>query len=173
METILNLVAQATGISIKQTKAAALLLEDGATILFISRYRKERTGGLNEEELENIQKQLIYFQGIVDRKLSILASIEKQDKLTDELKSAIENTWDANVLEDLYLPYKQKRKTRATIAKEKGLEPLAEIIFKQENIDINKIASSYLNDVVLSVDEAIQGAKDIIAEQIRDRKSVV
>src|SRR5690554_334871 len=101
METILNLVAQATGISIKQTKAAALLLEDGATIPFISRYRKERTGGLNEEELENIQKQLIYFQGIVDRKLSILASIEKQDKLTDELKSAIENTWDANVLEDL------------------------------------------------------------------------
>lgn len=168
MEIILDLVAQTTGISIKQVKATSLLLEEGATIPFISRYRKERTGGLNEEDVEKIQKQKAYFQEIAERKETVLNSIEKQGKLTDELKQAIENTWDINVIEDLYLPYKQKRKTRASIARENGLEPLSEIIFKQQNIDINKIASSFLNDNVPSVEDAIQGAKDIIAEQISE-----
>ncbi len=168
METILNLVAQATKITIKQIKATSQLFDDGASIPFISRYRKERTGSLNEQEIELIQKEINKFKEIASRKESILSSIDKQGKLSEELKTIIENTWDANILEDIYLPYKQKRKTRASVAKENGLEPLAEIIFKQQNIDIEKLASNFLNDKVLSIEQAIQGAKDIIAEQISE-----
>jgi uncharacterized protein len=168
MNIISELVAKITGISIRQTTATIDLLEGGATIPFISRYRKERTGGLDEEQIENIQKQHKVFTELTERKETILSVIEKQGKLTDELRNQINSTWDSNVLEDIYLPYKPKKKTRATVAREKGLEPLAEIIFKQQNIDIDKIASSFVNDDVKNIDEAIQGASDIIAEQISE-----
>lgn len=168
MNIICELVAKTTGISIRQTTATIDLLEGGATIPFISRYRKERTGDLDEVQIENIQKQHKVFTELSERKETIISVIEKQGKLTEELKKQINSIWDSNVLEDIYLPYKPKKKTRASVAKEKGLEPLAEIIFKQQNIDIDKIARSFINDDVKSIDEAIQGASDIIAEQISE-----
>ncbi|MDD3739797.1 MAG: Tex family protein [Bacteroidales bacterium] len=170
MDKIIELVINSTGISPKQVLNTVELLTTGSTIPFISRYRKERTGGLDEVEVEKIQKQHLYFTELSVRKDSILATIEKQGLLTDDLRKQIEATWDANVLEDIYLPYKPKRKTRASVAKEKGLEPLAEIIFKQQNIDIDKLASSFLNENVKTIEEALEGACDIIAEQISENK---
>ncbi|MDD3860417.1 MAG: Tex family protein [Bacteroidales bacterium] len=170
MDKIIELVINSTGISPKQVINTVELLTTGSTIPFISRYRKERTGGLDELEVEKIQKQHLYFTELSVRKDSILATIEKQGLLTDDLRKQIEATWDANVLEDIYLPYKPKRKTRASVAKEKGLEPLAEIIFKQQNIDIDKLASSFLNENVKTIEEALEGACDIIAEQISENK---
>jgi len=170
MDKIIELVVTTTGISPKQVLNTVELLSTGSTIPFISRYRKERTGGLDELDVEKIQKQHLYFTELSVRKDSILATIEKQGLLTDDLRKQIEETWDANVLEDIYLPYKPKRKTRASVAKEKGLEPLAEIIFKQQNIDIDKIASTFLNENVKTIEEALEGACDIIAEQISENK---
>lgn len=168
MNKILELVVKTTGIAFRQVANTVELLEGGATIPFISRYRKERTGGLDEVEVEKIQIQHALFTELSTRKESILSIIEKQGLLTDDLKKQIEETWNSNELEDIYLPYKPKKKTRASVAKEKGLEPLAEIIFKQQNIDIEKLASSFLNDDVKTIDEALQGANDIIAERISE-----
>ncbi len=170
MSKILELVVRTTGIAFRQVANTVELLDGGATIPFISRYRKERTGGLDEVEIEKIQKQHSLFTELAERKESILTIIEKQGLLTPELRKQIDETWDSNELEDIYLPYKPKKKTRASVAREKGLEPLAEIIFRQQNIDIEKLASSFLNDDVKTIEEALQGANDIIAEQIAENK---
>ncbi|MDD2635574.1 MAG: Tex family protein [Bacteroidales bacterium] len=171
MDKKIELISAVTNISVRQIINTIELFDGGATIPFVARYRKEKTGGLDEEQLENIRKHNEYFTDIISRKETILGVIEKQDLLTDELKSEIESTWDANKLEDIYLPYKPKKRTRASIAKEKGLEPLADIIFEQKDIDIENLAAAYLNDKVNSIDEALAGVNDIIAEKISENLS--
>jgi len=146
------------------------LLDEGATIPFISRYRKEMTGSLDEVEIGNIKARYEKLQEIQNRKETILNTIEEQGLMTDELRNRIETTWDANELEDIYLPYKPKRKTRAVKAREKGLEPLADILMLQQADDLEKIASKFINDEVHSVEEALQGARDIIAENVNENK---
>lgn len=144
------------------------LLKDGATIPFISRYRKERTGGLDETQVSQIKHYLQRFEELEERKNSILESIAQQEKLTDDLKEKIENCVDSRTLEDLYLPYRPKRRTKASIAKEKGLEPLAEAIFNCKVVDVKVIAQKYINDKVEDVNAALSGARDIMAEWISE-----
>ena len=148
------------------------LLKEGATIPFISRYRKERTGGLDETQVSEIKHYQQKFEELEERKVSILESIAQQEKLTDELKDKIEKCVDSRTLEDLYLPYRPKRRTRASIAKEKGLEPLAEAIFNCKVSDAKGVAKKYLNDKVEDVDAALSGARDIIAEWISEMPKV-
>lgn len=152
----------------KSITATLELLAEDHTIPFIARYRKDKTGNLDEVAIEQIVKLKNAFDAIVKRKESILGSIEEQNALTPELKTKIEASFDLNELEDLYLPYKKKRKTKADTARENGLEPLAKIIMAQNTDDVEFIASKYLNDKVLNEDEAISGAEDIIAEWINE-----
>ena len=147
------------------------LLEDGATIPFIARYRKEMTGSLDEVAVADIQKAYKKLQEIEKRKETILKSIEEQGKLTGDLRQRIESSYNLTELEDIYLPYKRKRRTRATKAREKGLEPLALRIFKQIDSDqTDRLAQDYLNDEVPDIEAALQGARDIIAELINEHE---
>lgn len=146
------------------------LLDEGATIPFISRYRKEMTGSMDEVEVGSIKERYEKLQEIQKRKETILKSMEEQDVLTAELKAKIEATYNLTELEDIYLPYKPKRKTRAVKAREKGLEPLAKIIMKQYERDVEGRAAGFINEEVADVDEALQGARDIIAEWINEHK---
>lgn len=152
----------------KSIIATLELLSEDHTIPFIARYRKDKTGNLDEVAIEQIVKLKNSFEAIIKRKESILGSIEEQNSLTLELKNKIESSFDLSELEDLYLPYKKKRKTKADTARENGLEPLAKIIMAQNADDIEFIASKYLNDKVQNEDEAISGAEDIIAEWINE-----
>ena len=146
------------------------LLNEGATLPFISRYRKERTNGMDEVQIGLVKDMMQKFQELEKRRESILKAIEEQGKLTDELRFKIEKTYDSTELEDFYLPYKRKRKTRASVAREKGLEPLANLIFEQKNIKVNQQAKKFLNEEVKSLEDALQGARDIIAEQINEHQ---
>ncbi|NJM79091.1 MAG: RNA-binding transcriptional accessory protein [Flavobacterium sp.] len=152
----------------KNIQATLQLLSEDCTIPFISRYRKDQTGNLDEVEIENIAKLSKQYDEIVKRKDSILKTIEEQGQLTSELKSKIQNSFDLQEIEDLYLPYKKKKKTKADVARENGLEPLAKIIMAQNNDEIEFEASKYINKNVINEDEALQGAKDIIAEWINE-----
>jgi len=163
-----QLIAERLGISIKQIANTIALLEEGATVPFISRYRKEMTGSLDEVQIGNIQAAKELLDELDKRKLTILKTITEQELLTPELKVKIEQCYDLNELEDIYLPFKPKRRTRATIAREKGLEPLAKLIFKQYEPDPESRALKYLNDAVADVEEALAGARDIIAEWINE-----
>ncbi len=155
-----------------QVKNAVKLIDEGNTIPFIARYRKEQTGSLDDVELRDLNERLSYLRNLEERKEEVIRLIDEQDKLTDELREEINKAEVLQRVEDLYRPYKQKRKTRATKAKAKGLEPLAEIILSEEieSGNINDIAEAYVNEEleVLSVEEALDGAKDIIAEIISD-----
>lgn len=154
-----------------QVEAAVGLIDEGNTIPFISRYRKEATGSLNDEQLRNLHERLLYLRNLEEKKASVLASIEEQGKLTKELRAQIEAAQTLVVVEDLYRPYRPKRRTRATIAKEKGLEPLANIIALQmTNKPIEAEAEAFLNEEkeVTTVADAINGAKDILAERVSD-----
>ncbi len=144
------------------------LLKSGATIPFIARYRKEVTRGLDEVQIEQIEKAWKSFEELEARKDFILKTIEEQGKLTPKLKAAITETYDLTKLEDLYLPYKKKRKTRGTVAKEKGLEKLAKSLMDQRSNDVESLAQHFLNKEVPSVEDALQGVKDIIAEWINE-----
>ncbi len=144
------------------------LLEEDCTIPFISRYRKDKTGNLDEVEIEQIAKLQKEYEAIVKRKEAILKSIEEQKLLTSELNQKIQQSFDLQELEDFYLPFKKKKKTKADVARENGLEPLAKIMMAQNNDDIDFIASRYLNKNVINEDEALQGARDIIAEWINE-----
>jgi uncharacterized protein len=144
------------------------LLESGATIPFISRYRKEATGSLDEIQIAAIKNRYEKLLELDKRRETILRSIEEQEKLTDELKQQIEAAESLSELEDLYLPYKPGRKTRASVAKEKGLEPLATCIMRQQAGDLEEVAQKYLSDEVETVEDALQGARDIIAEQVSE-----
>ncbi len=154
-----------------QVSTTASLLAEGSTVPFIARYRKEATGALDEVEIAAIRDRLQQLQQLDERKLAVLESIEKQGKLTDELKEKINAVETMAVLEDLYLPYKPKRRTRATMAREKGLEPLAQLIFEQKPcVDPKVEAAKFINEElkVVSIDEALAGARDIIAEWINE-----
>ena len=164
----IQFIQQNISIQEKQINAVLQLLSEDCTIPFIARYRKDKTGNLGEVEIEQIQKLSKNFDEIQKRKESVLKSIEEQEKLTPELRAKIEQSFDLQEIEDLYLPFKKRRKTKADVAKEKGLEPLAKIIMAQKNGDIEQTAQNYLNKEVSSVEEALQGVRDIIAEWINE-----
>ena len=166
--TNIQFIQNQTNIAPKSIEATIKLLSEDCTIPFISRYRKDQTGNLDEVQIEAISKLNKQFDEIIKRKESILKSIEEQNALSPELKSKIENSFDLQELEDFYLPYKKKKKTKADVARENGLEPLAKIIMSQKNDDIEFLASKYLNENVKNEDEALQGARDIIAEWINE-----
>ena len=166
--TTIQFIQNQTNIAVKSIETTIQLLSEDCTIPFISRYRKDQTGNLDEVQIEQIAKLNKQFIEIVKRKESILKSIEEQNALSAELKSKIENSFDLQELEDFYLPYKKKKKTKADTARENGLEPLAKIIMSQRNDDIEFLASKYLNEKVINEDEALQGARDIIAEWINE-----
>ena len=157
-----------------QIEAAVKLLDEGNTIPFIARYRKEATGAMKDEQLRELAEKLTYLRNLVKRQNEIKNSIEEQGKMTEELSLAIDNVQKLQDLEDIYLPYKQKKRTRATIAKEKGLEPLAQLIWEQKmrQGNITVLAQNYLNENITSVDEALAGANDIIAEMMSDRADI-
>ena len=161
-------VAKTVGIDVAAVLATLRLLDGGATIPFISRYRKEATGGLDEVKIAEIAQSATVFDELYKRKETILNSIEEQGKLTPELKQRIENCYDKTELEDIYLPYKPKRKTRADMAREKGLEPLAKILMSQQYGDVEDKASRFVKGDVKSTDDALQGARDIIAEWVNE-----
>lgn len=172
MNTIFSkLIAKSTGISERQVANTVGLLEEGCTIPFIARYRKEVTGTLDEVQVASVSDALDKLKEVEKRKETILKTIEEQGKLTPELKTRINNSWDATELEDIYLPYKPKRKTRAEVARQKGLEPLATyLMFQNPAADVDKKVKEFINKEkgVNSAEEAIQGAQDIIAEQISE-----
>lgn len=161
-------VAKTVGIDVAAVLATLRLLDGGATIPFISRYRKEATGGLDEVKIAEIAQSATVFDELSKRKETILNSIEEQGKLTTELKQRIENCYDKTELEDIYLPYKPKRKTRADMAREKGLEPLAKILMSQQYGDVEDKAYRFVKGDVKSTDDALQGARDIIAEWVNE-----
>ncbi len=161
-------IAQTLSLSEKQIQQTLHLLQDGATIPFISRYRKEATGGLDEVQIEAIQTQYDKLNELAKRKDTITNTIREQGKLTDELSKRIAETWDATVLEDLYLPFKPKRRTRAEAARQKGLEPLATLLMLQREPQPEKRASTYVKGEVKDVEDALKGARDIIAEQVSE-----
>lgn len=166
--THIQFIQNQTNIAPKSIEATIKLLLEDCTIPFISRYRKDQTGNLDEVQIEAISKLNKQYDEIIKRKESILKSIEEQNALSPELKSKIENSFDLQEIEDFYLPYKKTRKTKADVARENGLEPLAKIIMSQKNDDIEFLASKYLNANVKNEDEALQGARDIIAEWINE-----
>jgi len=166
--TNINFIQSQVNATPKSISATLQLLSEDCTIPFISRYRKDQTGNLDEVVIEQIAKLSKQYDEIVKRKESILKTIEEQGQLSPELKAKIEKSFDLQEIEDLYLPYKKKKKTKADIAREKGLEPLAKIIMAQGKEDIDFISSNYLNKNVINEDEALQGARDIVAEWINE-----
>ena len=168
----LNLIADRTQLAKHRVQNVLGLLSNGATIPFIARYRKEVTGSMDEVQIANIQQEAKKLDDLAKRKETVLKSIEEQGKLTDDLQKRIQSCYDMTVLEDIYLPYKRKRKTRASVAKEKGLEPLADQIFSQRNNNVEQLASAYVNEEVPTAADALQGARDIIAERINEDEKV-
>jgi len=167
---IIQLVAGKLNLAENQVKNAIDLLNEGATVPFISRYRKERTGSLDEVQIGAIKDEKARFEELLKRKETIIKTIEEQGQLTPDLKKRIENCWESNELEDIYLPYKPKRKTKATIARDKGLEPLAKIMMKQQERDLEARARSFVKGEVASSDDALSGARDIVAEWINENE---
>ena len=163
-------IASAINCHAKQAAATIALLDDGATVPFIARYRKEATGTLNEVAITAIRDRLAQLRELDKRREAIVRSLDERDLLTDKLKAQIDAAKTLAVLEDIYLPFRPKRRTRATIAKERGLEPLAELIFAQDSINLSKEAAEYLDDEkeVTSIEDALAGARDIVAEWINE-----
>lgn len=164
----INLIADQLHLPTKKVAGTLSLLEGGATIPFIARYRKEATGSLDETQIAAIEKEGKRLSELEKRRETILQTIEDQGKLTDNLRQRILSCYDATELEDIYLPYKPKRRTRGTMAKEKGLEPLAEVLFSQDKQNAEQLAQAFINDEVANVEEALQGARDIMAEWINE-----
>ena len=173
-QNIIPQLAQLLQLKTNQVEAAVKLLDERNTIPFIARYRKEATGAMKDEQLRELDEKLTYLRNLIKRQKEIKNSIEEQGKMTEELSLAIDKVQKLQDLEDIYLPYKQKKRTRAMIAKEKGLEPLAQTIWAQElqKGDISSLASDYLNETVTSIDDALAGANDIIAEMISDKADI-
>lgn len=163
-------IAELQSVSVKQVDNVFQLHEEGATIPFMARYRKEATGNMDEVKIGDIVEKIKYFQELDKRKETVLKTIEAAGKLTPELKSRIEYSFDSTELEDIYLPFKPKRKTRATTAVEKGLEPLAAMLFAQQPFDIDAEADKFINEQVTDKEQALQGARDIIAEWIAENE---
>ncbi|MBP2247676.1 Tex family protein [Paenibacillus xylanexedens] len=174
-ERIIKQVAKELSLSLKQVRTTSELLDEGNTIPFIARYRKEMTGELDENQLRSIEERIVYLRNLEDRKLEVIRIIEEQGKLTGELKQSITQAVKLQEVEDLYRPYRQKRKTRASVAKEKGLEPLAVWIWGQpKQGDVLQEAAKYINAElgVEDAESALQGAKDILAENIADDAAI-
>lgn len=165
-----DLIAKALQLPLPQVRNTIGLLESGATIPFISRYRKERTGGLNEVQITDIKNQLDKLTELKARKDTILNALEKQEKLTPELKARIEASWDSNEIEDIYLPYKPKRVTRAEMARKKGLEPLAKLIAAQREPFLSGRVPAFVQGEVKDEEDALSGARDIIAEWVNENE---
>ena len=170
MDILTQLIAKAVGITPTQVNHTLELLNGGSTVPFISRYRKEATGGLDEVQIEAIQSHYQRLTELSKRKEFVLQTIDEQGKLTPELKQRIKDNWDAALLEDLYLPYKPKRKTRAEIARQRGLEPLATLLLTQREPNPLRAATRYVKGEVKDADEALKGARDIIAEQVSENE---
>ncbi len=168
MDFFYKFISAALNIPEKQVKNTLSLLQEGATIPFISRYRKELTGGLDEVKIEQIKERYEKLCEVSKRKETILNTIEEQGKMTPELRKRIDATWDATELEDIYLPYKPKRKTRAEAARQKGLEPLATLLMLQRENNLPSRAAAFVKGEVKDVDDALKGARDIIAEQVSE-----
>jgi len=169
-QKVIQIIAQQFGIQLVQVANTIALLDEGATVPFISRYRKERTGSLDEVQVEAIMEAKEKMEELLKRKETILKTIQEQELLTPELQKRIEDCFDPTELEDIYLPYKPKRRTRAMIAREKGLEPLAKIIVNQVEANIERKAHSFINDQVESIEDALAGARDIIAEWVNENE---
>lgn len=165
-----DLIAKALQLPLPQVRNTIGLLESGATIPFISRYRKERTGGLNEVQITDVKNWLDKLTELKARKDTILNALEKQEKLTPELKARIESSWDSNEIEDIYLPYKPKRVTRAEMARKKGLEPLAKLIAAQKEPFLSGRVPAFVQGEVKDEEEALSGARDIIAEWVNENE---
>ncbi|MGD9404973.1 MAG: Tex family protein, partial [Anaerolineae bacterium] len=166
---IIIAIGRELGLARGQVASAVSLFDDGNTIPFVARYRKEATGGLDEEQLRQIEDRLGYLRRLAERKEAVLKSVEEQGKLTPELAAAIAAAETLQAVEDLYLPYKPKRRTRATIARERGLEPLADLLFDQKDArPLDELAVAYLCDDVPDTDSALAGARDIIAERVAE-----
>lgn len=164
-----KIIASELNIKMSQVEKTIQLIDEGNTIPFIARYRKEVTGNLSDEQLRNFDQRLTYLRNLEDKKKTVVESITSQGKMTEEIKVALEQAMTQTEVEDIYRPYKQKKKTRATIAKSNGLQGLADnIIAQKDKKDIKEIAKEYLNENVKTIEEAIQGAEDIIAEDISD-----
>ena len=171
MQQKIELISKRLNISESRVAGALQLLLDGATIPFIARYRKEATGGLDEVEIAAIYAENEKIDELIKRKAFVMEAIEAAGALTDELRARIEASWEVNEIEDIYLPYKQKKRTRATIAREAGLESLAKIIMSGKCADIESTAARYLNDKVATAEDAIGGAQDIIAEWVSESEA--
>ena len=167
---IIQRLAGLLSLSPQQVKNTIALLDEGATVPFISRYRKERTGSLDEVQIGAVKNAKVKMEELLKRREIILKTIEEQGQLTDGLKSRIESCYDLTVLEDIYLPFKPKRKTRATIAREKGLEPLSGILMKQAECDIERKVPAFVKGEVETVEDALAGARDILAEWISENE---
>ena len=168
MEIFSKMIATALNIAVHQVENTLSLLNGGATIPFISRYRKEATGGLDEVQIGEIKERSDKLNEMTKRKETILKTIEEQGKLTSDLKKRIESCWDATELEDIYLPYKPKRKTRAEVARQKGLEPLATILMMQRENNLSARVRTFVKGEVKDEEDALKGARDIIAEQVSE-----
>ena len=171
-EIYIKYIAAHIGVKDWQVENCAELFEGGATIPFISRYRKERTGGLDEVAVAEIRHWTDVFAEMEKRKATILETVEGQGKLTPQFRKAVEDCVDGRELEDLYLPYKPKRRTRATAAREAGLEPLADKMYNVALADPQREASKYINDKIATPGDALAGARDIIAERLSETASV-
>src|SRR6202000_1840568 len=163
-------IAEKLSFSLKQVNNIFGLQAEGATIPFMARYRKEATGNMDEEQINDVVEQIKYFTELDKRKDTVLKTIEGLGKLSPELKKRIEDCYDATILEDIYLPYKPKRKTRATTAIEKGLEPLAKFVFGQGSGDPSEEAAKFINEQIKDNKDALQGARDIIAEWVSENE---
>ena len=168
MEIFNKMIASALNVAVHQVSNTLTLLNGGATIPFISRYRKEATGGLDEVQIGEIKDRHDKLCETAKRKETILHTIEEQGKLTVDLKSRIESCWDATELEDIYLPYKPKRKTRAEVARQKGLEPLATILMMQRENNLSARVRNFVKGEVKNEEDALKGARDILAEQVSE-----
>ena len=172
MSDFVQPIAQKLNIKLQQVEAVLSLFEEGATIPFIARYRKDKTGALDEVQIQQIQDEAKFLKEFHERKIFIEKTITEQEKMTEALQAKINKATTLAALEDIYLPYKPKRKTKAQAARENGLEPLANTLLEQKDIDLIAIAKSFINEKVLDADAALQGARDIIAEQINEDAQV-
>jgi len=169
---LLSFIASKTDLPAKGIENTIQLLKEDCTIPFISRYRKERTGHLDEVQISDIVKFKEHFEALEKRKTTILKALEEQESLTNELKISVESAGDLTTLEDLYLPFKRKRKTKAEKARNNGLEPLAKIIMSQKTQDLDIVAAKYMNDEILDIDAALEGSRHIIAEWMNERQDI-
>src|SRR5207249_959822 len=172
MSEFSNPIALKLNLRTSQVEAVLNLLEEGATIPFIARYRKDKTGNLDEMQIQHIQDEAKFLKEFTERKTFIEKAITEQEKMTNELHEKLNKATTIAELEDIYLPFKRKRKTKAQTARENGLEPLALLVFEQKEINVIAEAEKYINEKIQTADDALQGARDIIAEMINEDAQV-